>query len=185
MTYKGRTLKNGKVVLWIHLSLSRNTHSFCHLSAISASIYILASCSPCPHSFFLSPPSRPSRGLPAAMLPSSDLLLVLVSTALALLFLRAIYDLFLSPLSAIPGPWYAAISDAWINYHVLRLRQCKTVQRLFEIYGPVVRIGPNKVAFCDLTSMRNVYSVYKFDKSTYYKSLLTYALVTYRTCSAD
>ena len=33
---------------------------------------------------------------------------------------------------------------------------------------------PNKVAFCDLSSMRNVYSIYKFDKSTYYKSLLTY-----------
>ncbi|KAF6751527.1 cytochrome P450 [Ephemerocybe angulata] len=107
------------------------------------------------------------------MVPSNNLLLVAASVVFTIFFLRAIYDMFLSPLSAIPGPWYAAVSDIWIKYHVLRLRQCKTVQQLFEIYGPVVRIGPNKVAFCDLSSMRNVYSVYKFDKSTYYKSLLT------------
>ncbi|KAJ2931049.1 hypothetical protein H1R20_g6052, partial [Candolleomyces eurysporus] len=107
------------------------------------------------------------------MIPSINLLLVAASIAFTLIFLRALYNLCLSPLSGIPGPWYAAVSDLWINTHVFRLRQCKTVQQLFDTYGPVVRIAPNKVAFCDLSSMRNVYSVYKFDKSTYYKSLLT------------
>ncbi|TFK24714.1 cytochrome P450 11B1 [Coprinopsis marcescibilis] len=100
-------------------------------------------------------------------------LAVALSSGVIYLLYRVLYNLFLSPLSAIPGPWYAAVSDLWINYHVLRLRQCKIVQTLFDTYGPVVRIGPNKVAFCDASSMRNVYSVYKFDKSTYYKSLLT------------
>jgi hypothetical protein len=108
------------------------------------------------------------------MIPSSNLLLVAASIAFTLIFLRAIYNLFLSPLSAIPGPWYAAVSDIWIGYHALRLRQCKTVHHMFEIYGPVVRIGPSRVAFLDISSMRNVYSVYKFDKSSYYKGLLTY-----------
>ncbi|TEB32169.1 cytochrome P450 11B1 [Coprinellus micaceus] len=107
------------------------------------------------------------------MIPSSNLLLVAASIAFTLIFLRAIYNLFLSPLSAIPGPWYAAVSDIWIGYHALRLRQCKTVHHMFEIYGPVVRIGPSRVAFLDISSMRNVYSVYKFDKSSYYKGLLT------------
>ncbi|KAL1746232.1 cytochrome P450 [Schizophyllum fasciatum] len=94
--------------------------------------------------------------------------------ALAILFLaRAIYLLFFSPLSAIPGPWYAAVSDLWILTHVLRLQQCKTVHELFEIYGPVVRIGPNRVVFKDLSTTKSVYSVHKFDKSVYYKSLLT------------
>jgi hypothetical protein len=101
---------------------------------------------------------------------------LILSAACLLLFfvaLRVFYLLVLSPLSAIPGPWYAAISELWLTSHVLRLQQCKTIEKLFQKYGPVVRVGPNKVAFCDVSSMRNVYSVHKFDKSTYYKSLLT------------
>jgi cytochrome P450 len=110
-------------------------------------------------------------------LPLSALSPYLVPASLSILFslviCRAVYLLFFSPLSAIPGPWYAAISNVWITYHVVRLEQCKTVQKLFEKYGPVVRIGPNKVVFRDLASTRSVYSHHKFDKSTYYKSLLT------------
>ena len=91
--------------------------------------------------------------------------------------IRIFYNLFLSPLSAIPGPWYFAISDFWLTLHILRLRQCKAIQELFEIYGPVVRVGPNKVVFRDISTMRNVYSVHKFDKSSFYKSLLTYVAI--------
>ncbi|KAK7453494.1 hypothetical protein VKT23_011771 [Stygiomarasmius scandens] len=98
-----------------------------------------------------------------------------ISAVLVLVYivLRAIYNLFFSPLSAIPGPWYAAVSDAWLTTHVVRLEQCKVIHSLFEKYGPVVRVGPNKVVFNDLSTMRNVYSIHKFDKSDYYKSLLT------------
>ncbi|KAH9179522.1 cytochrome P450 [Lactarius sanguifluus] len=87
--------------------------------------------------------------------------------------LCAIYQLCLSPLCDIPGPWYAAISDFWLTTHVLRLQQCRTIHTLFEVYGPVVRVGPNKVVFNDLSTTKNVYSLLKFDKSAYYKSLLT------------
>lgn len=106
----------------------------------------------------------------------SSLPSILISAlAMFLLYLTfvVVHRFFLSPLSCIPGPWYAAISDLWITSHVVRLQQCRTVQDLFEKYGPVVRIGPNKVAFCDLTTMRSVYCVHKFDKSDYYKSFLT------------
>ncbi|KAH7887261.1 cytochrome P450 [Phlebopus sp. FC_14] len=99
--------------------------------------------------------------------------LVLVTLALLYGVTRATYQLFFSPLSSIPGPWYAAVSNLWITTHVLRLQQCKTNHRLFEEYGPVVRVGPNKVVFKDITSMRSIYSVHKFDKSKFYKSLLT------------
>jgi len=105
---------------------------------------------------------------------SHNFFLVVASVVFTYLFIRVIYNLFLSPLSAIPGPWYAAISDLWITIHVVRLRQCQTIQELFEVYGPVVRIGPNKVVFRDISTMRSVYTVHKFDKSNYYKSLLTF-----------
>ncbi|KAG7091834.1 hypothetical protein E1B28_008239 [Marasmius oreades] len=99
--------------------------------------------------------------------------LAILLTFIVYAILRAIYNVFLSPLSTIPGPWYAAVSDFWLTTHVVRLEQCKVVHSLFEKYGPVVRVGPNKVFFNDLSSTRNVYSIHKFDKSDYYKSLLT------------
>ncbi|THH19482.1 hypothetical protein EW146_g1686 [Bondarzewia mesenterica] len=86
---------------------------------------------------------------------------------------NAIYQLVFSPLSAVPGPWHAAVSDFWLTTHVLRLQQCKTIHSLFDKYGPVVRVGPNKVVFNDLLTTKSVYTIHKFDKSTYYKSLLT------------
>ncbi|KAJ3506033.1 hypothetical protein NLJ89_g7099 [Agrocybe chaxingu] len=104
---------------------------------------------------------------------SHNLLIIVASVVFTYLFIRIIYNLFLSPLSAIPGPWHYAISDLPLISHVVRLQQCKTVQSLFETYGPVVRVGPNRVVFRDFSTMRNVYSVHKFDKSNYYKSLLT------------
>ncbi|KAF9528062.1 cytochrome P450 [Crepidotus variabilis] len=105
----------------------------------------------------------------------SSMLLALVSlvTVLTYIFAKCVYNLFLSHLSAIPGPWYYAISDVFLLSHVVRLRQCQRVQELFEAYGPVVRVGPNKIVFRDLSTMRNVYTIHKFDKSDYYKSLLT------------
>ncbi|KAJ7291563.1 cytochrome P450 [Mycena rebaudengoi] len=108
----------------------------------------------------------------AMSLPS---LLLLLALPALLLFLvaRAIHLLLFHPLSQIPGPWYAAISSLWITSHVLRLQQCKTIHQLFDTYGPVVRIAPNKVVFCDLGAMKSVYSTWKFAKSDYYKSLLT------------
>ncbi|KAJ6453562.1 cytochrome P450 [Mycena sanguinolenta] len=108
-------------------------------------------------------------------LPSLVLFFALPVLALVLVF-RAIHLLFFHPLSSIPGPWYdryAAVSSLWITSHVLRLQQCKTVHALFQTYGPIVRIAPNKVVFRDLGAMKSVYSTWKFDKSDYYKSLLT------------
>ena len=105
---------------------------------------------------------------------SQNSALFAASVLFTIVLLRTIYNLFLSSLSAIPGPWYAAISDFWLTTHVLRFQQCKTVHQLFETYGPVVRVGPNKVVFRDIQTCRAVYAVHKFDKSAYYKSLLTY-----------
>jgi hypothetical protein len=63
-------------------------------------------------------------------------LFMLAVTLLPLyLLVNGFYQLFLSPLSAIPGPWYAAVSDFWLLTHVIRLKQCMTVHDLFEIYG--------------------------------------------------
>jgi hypothetical protein len=154
-----------------------------------------------PHLFFFFPPFFRPLGYPAAsrgllrtisphpvsrraQCPRLSLLLAISSPRprtrrlwLHARLFRIIYNLFLSPLCAIPGPWHYAISDLFLLFHVVRLRQCKRIHELFETYGPVVRVGPNKVVFRDLSTTRNVYSIQKFDKSTYYKSLLTCVLL--------
>ncbi|KAA1476047.1 cytochrome P450 [Dentipellis sp. KUC8613] len=100
-------------------------------------------------------------------------LLTLFALPALYLLARALYQLYLSPLRGVPGPWYAAVSDLWLTTHVARLRQCRAVHQLFAAYGPIVRIGPNKVAFCDVGGARSVYAVRRFDKTAFYKGFQT------------
>ena len=102
-----------------------------------------------------------------------------------LVILRAAYHLLLSPLADVPGPWYAAVSDLWLTTHVLRLQQCKTVHALFERYGPVVRVGPNKVVFRDSVTAKTVYNNSRFSKSSYYKSLTMCAICLFLSTFAN
>ncbi|KAJ7264650.1 cytochrome P450, partial [Mycena rebaudengoi] len=81
-----------------------------------------------------------------------------------------IYSAVSSPLRAVPGPWYATMSDAWFNSHFLRYNQAQALHKLFQRYGPVVRVGPQKIVFCDLDSMRNVYNIQRFEKSPMYSN---------------
>ncbi|KAJ7161488.1 cytochrome P450 [Mycena crocata] len=71
--------------------------------------------------------------------------------------LKSVQTAFFYPLSAVPGPWYAALSDLWLTTHVFRFKQTTTLHELFQLYGPIVRVGPNKIVFCDPDVMRDVY----------------------------
>ncbi|KAJ7124155.1 hypothetical protein C8R44DRAFT_916760 [Mycena epipterygia] len=74
---------------------------------------------------------------------------------------RRIRGVFFHPLSAVPGPWYAAFSYMWLKTHFLRYKQTDIIHELLQPYGLVVRIGPNKIAFCDPDVMGDVYLVQK------------------------
>ncbi|GAW09692.1 cytochrome p450 [Lentinula edodes] len=100
---------------------------------------------------------------------------ILASTilvALFLLILRGIYHVYFSPLSSIPGPWYAAVSEIWILVHTLRCRKVRAIDDLFKAYGPVVRIAPTTIAFLDKDheqqTTRLVYNALKLDKGPLY-----------------
>ncbi|KAJ7137821.1 cytochrome P450 [Mycena epipterygia] len=100
----------------------------------------------------------------------SILLLVVVLLKLALEISKSIRAIFFHPLRNVPGPWYAALSDLWLTTHVFRFQQTEAIHGLLQTYGPVVRIGPKKIAFCDLDTMRDIYLFKKFDKSLLYKN---------------
>ena len=100
------------------------------------------------------------------------ILLVTIGFIYNLLF--TFYELFISPLSAIPGPWHAAISDFWLTTRLMQSRQCSSVDDLFKQYGPIVRVGPNKVVFMGVQAIKDVYGVAaRFDKGVFYKGFLT------------
>ena len=85
-----------------------------------------------------------------------------------------VYNVYFSPLSGVPGPWYAAISDAYILVAAARFIQCNTLHALFKRYGPIVRVGPRRVVFCDRAAMKNVYCMHRLEKSPFYKALMAY-----------
>ncbi|OTB01337.1 hypothetical protein M426DRAFT_14643 [Hypoxylon sp. CI-4A] len=66
------------------------------------------------------------------------------------LLLKTLYRLFLSPLSKFPGPKFAASTKLYESYHaVMKNDWLSNLKSLHDVYGPVVRIGPNELHFSD------------------------------------
>ncbi|KAK6977233.1 cytochrome P450 [Favolaschia claudopus] len=96
----------------------------------------------------------------------SNLLLGLVGTGFVIALAKSTYIAFFSPLHRIPGPWYMAMSDFFLATHLMRFHQTPTIHKLIQKYGPVVRVGPNKVVFSNLEAMQSVYVQNKFPKNS-------------------
>lgn len=80
--------------------------------------------------------------------------LSLFTLAIALVF----YRIFLHPLSQIPGPRLAAVSNIWHAYHARNGRMFELGKTLHKRYGAVVRVGPNEVWFDSKEAFRIIYS---------------------------
>lgn len=79
--------------------------------------------------------------------------------ALGLLLLTKLaWDVFFSPLKAIPGPILAKITDAWRAIHTHRGRADLKHLELHRKYGTAVAIGPNCVSISDPSLIRTIYS---------------------------
>jgi len=80
------------------------------------------------------------------------------ATATVILCVTAVvfYRLYFSPLSHIPGPPLAAVTGYYITYFDLWKDGgfVDQLKLLHSFYGPVVRIGPNKVSHATLSSPR-------------------------------
>ncbi|TVY82222.1 Cytochrome P450 monooxygenase apf7 [Lachnellula suecica] len=85
---------------------------------------------------------------------------------------RAAYDLWLHPLSKVPGPWFARISGIPSWYHALQGDRHIWIWQLNQIYGGKFRIEPNTVIFCDPSSYNDIYSnTANVQKSTFYPAM--------------
>jgi hypothetical protein len=75
-----------------------------------------------------------------------------------LLLTKLVWDVFFSPLRAIPGPILAKITDAWRAIHTHRGRADLKHLELHRKYGTAVAIGPNCVSISDPSLIRTIYS---------------------------
>ncbi|RFU26841.1 hypothetical protein B7463_g9494, partial [Scytalidium lignicola] len=66
-------------------------------------------------------------------------------------------SLILSPLRHIPGPKIFAVTKWRLAYEDWKGTRTRTINKLHQIYGPAVRIGPSEVSFNSLTVLRTIY----------------------------
>jgi len=86
-----------------------------------------------------------------------SIVVLLVSSLLAVLIGIALYRLYWHPLAGVPGPTWAALSNIWQGIHVRNGRARILGKTLHEQYGPVVRVGPNEVWFNSPEAFRKIY----------------------------
>lgn len=86
------------------------------------------------------------------------LTLRILTSILILLLTIIVYRLTLHPLSAIPGPKLAAVSNIWHAYHARNGRMVELGRTLHRRYGPVVRVGPHEVWFDSKEAFQAIYS---------------------------
>ncbi|KZV87269.1 cytochrome P450 [Exidia glandulosa HHB12029] len=97
---------------------------------------------------------------------------ILLAAAVVAIGVKVVWELVLSPLARqrIPGPKLAAVSNAWFEWVTLRFRRTASVHELFKQYGPVVRVGSNRVVFNEAAVVKELYRTHKFRKTPFYEN---------------
>ncbi|KAK8034123.1 hypothetical protein PG993_009118 [Apiospora rasikravindrae] len=67
-----------------------------------------------------------------------------------------IYALFLHPLSSVPGPKLSACTRIPYWVACIQGRRVRHMTKLHQIYGPVVRFGPNDLSYSDGRAWRDI-----------------------------
>ncbi|KUJ16052.1 cytochrome P450 [Mollisia scopiformis] len=97
---------------------------------------------------------------------SGHLVPVVAAVGLLALVALAVYRLHFSPLARFPGPklaaltrWYEAYYEIWCQGHYYR-----EIDRMHDIYGPVVRVAPDELHIRDSKFFNSVYMNPKVNK---------------------
>ena len=81
-----------------------------------------------------------------------------------------------SPLRKIPGPRLSLYISWVLKWHEFRANRTRYIHNLHKKYGPVVRIGPNEVAFSSGTAVKEIYCSggSGYDKTEFYNLFQVY-----------
>ncbi|KAI0205604.1 cytochrome P450 [Astrocystis sublimbata] len=77
--------------------------------------------------------------------------------------IQVLYNVYLHPLSNIPGPLTWSASRLPFIYSLLNGTIVHDIQKLHQIYGPVLRIAPNEVAFAQADAWKDIFQ-HRYDK---------------------
>ncbi|KAJ5723240.1 hypothetical protein N7488_001275 [Penicillium malachiteum] len=81
----------------------------------------------------------------------------LASTALLNIVLFIFYRCCFHPLAKYPGPFLAKMSENYMIYFAMGERNTQIRHDLHQKFGPIVRVGPNELSFCDEASIKDIY----------------------------
>lgn len=101
----------------------------------------------------------------------SSFLLIAASVCIfsVLLHRYLIEPLLLNPLSRIPGPKSFALTKWRLALEDLRGTRTRTILRLHQKYGSVVRVGPEEVSFNSVTALKTIYGAGSgYDRTKFY-----------------
>lgn len=95
--------------------------------------------------------------------------LISLFTPVLLFVSYVIYLRFFSPLSSIPGPFFASVSRLWLLKHSWDGDMHRTMITLHAKHGNLVRTAPDEVSISDLNAIKKIYGAgTKFRKSDWY-----------------
>ncbi|KAF7559346.1 hypothetical protein G7046_g4830 [Stylonectria norvegica] len=96
--------------------------------------------------------------------------LFIAATTAVLLLVHIIFRIT-SPFWRLPGPLVSNFTSLVLKWHELRANRTMYIHGLHQKYGPVVRLGPNEVAFASGTAMKEIYGSggSGYDKTEFYR----------------
>ncbi|KAL8303758.1 hypothetical protein RB597_004843 [Gaeumannomyces tritici] len=101
----------------------------------------------------------------------------LAAAALALAcVVYVVRQLLLLGLRRAPGPWHTLLTGAALRWHEFHGNRTRYVHRLHLRHGPVVRLGPNELAFASAEAAREIYCSggSGYDKTEFYNLFTVY-----------
>ncbi|KAI0888741.1 cytochrome P450 [Annulohypoxylon maeteangense] len=102
------------------------------------------------------------------------MLLKLAAIVGCLAGLQLLYRVFkhvTSPLRSVPGPFLARFTDLWYFRALWKAKFEVVNKELHQKYGPIIRYGPNRYSFDDVTAAKTIYSHgTQFAKSDWYEA---------------
>ncbi|KAI1076098.1 cytochrome P450 [Whalleya microplaca] len=104
-------------------------------------------------------------------LNAHDMTLAYAGYALiAFIILVLSYELLLHPLRRYPGPFVARITNGYGAFYAMKRKLHFVTWKEHLKYGPVVRLGPNKLVFNSATALKHIYNNERVTKPIIYLS---------------
>ncbi|CAK4031773.1 P450 monooxygenase [Lecanosticta acicola] len=101
--------------------------------------------------------------------------LLIAAAVIVATYTAIIQPLYLDPLSRIPGPKLYALTKWRLAFEDWKGQRTRTIHRLHQEYGAVVRIGPNEVHFNSLSAQKTIYGPGSgFGRTAFYRMFDVY-----------